>query len=708
MKNRKKIKIMAICLLVMSMTAATACAMSTVPAEETVAETIAEETATEAAIEEVAVEETADQGEQALVPRRLPLNRVVQNTYMGNVDSIIHNDSYSSDVTSTVVPLGIDTEVSLELDNQGQNATPNAFFDNNGNTIATFQGGISIKDLSTDEAKVLGSFIPMQAEGENYFVQTSYAFVDEKNRIVAPTSHGHIIILETTDDTSEILPVFHKVMDVDIVSAAKDVLGTETDTNLLSIIYDYQGNLWFTTGGFRIDPSRYAPGFLGYLSREYIDAACNGESVNAADHLYFKKLTEGEGCENGISSNPSGAVILTNKTCYMLNAQDEVEVTWQYDYESNGANDATGEYAGGGLAWGSGTTPTLTTELVLFTNNMDPVELIALSSETGEEVARTPVLEKLPEGTPVSVENSIIVYAGDEERTSVLVCNWFGAGSAGLADPDSDSSVQTYEALYSPEWTAQGGIMIAPGIERVDVVKQGSEYSVEKKWFRDDIRDTAMIKLSTATGYLYGYWQDLETTMWGFQILDFETGDTLKTYEVSSLPEYNNMAVGMIADKSGNNLLCPTNHQELTRIQDRFVYLPETPAARLDLDETTREALSDEEFAERSGSTQTAASYLSGALLPNQAGPITVAFKINGLEGTASDLTLYTAAADGKLKAMDAQEWLLYDADGNVQDDKAELAPETVYEVHFKVTDQSDMDLDTAEKEIRVKMILGR
>lgn len=55
MKNRKKIKIMAICLLVMSMTAATACAMSTVPAEETVAETIAEETATEAAIEEVAV-----------------------------------------------------------------------------------------------------------------------------------------------------------------------------------------------------------------------------------------------------------------------------------------------------------------------------------------------------------------------------------------------------------------------------------------------------------------------------------------------------------------------------------------------------------------------------------------------------------------------------------------------------------------------------
>ena len=37
------------------------------------------------------------------------------------------------------------------------------------------------------------------------------------------------------------------------------------DQNLLSIIYDYDGNLWFVTGGFRIYPARNPAGFIGYL-----------------------------------------------------------------------------------------------------------------------------------------------------------------------------------------------------------------------------------------------------------------------------------------------------------------------------------------------------------------------------------------------------------------------------------------------------------
>ena len=134
----------------------------------------------------------------------------------------------------------------------------------------------------------------------------------------------------------------------------------------------------------------------------------------------------------------------------MLRADDGVDIVWRTAYESNGANDAEpdSDYSGGGLSWGSGTTPTLTKDLVLFTDNQAPVNLLAMSSETGEVVAETPVLDELPDGTPVAVENSILVYSGDASRTSVLVCNWFGAGNAGLADPDTDSSVQSYEALY--------------------------------------------------------------------------------------------------------------------------------------------------------------------------------------------------------------------------------------------------------------------
>ena len=46
--------------------------------------------------------------------------------------------------------------------------------------------------------------------------------------------------------------------------------------------------------------------------------------------------------------------------------------------------------------------------------------------------------------------------------TSTIVCNWFGAGSAGLADPNSDSSIQSYANIYDMNWLTKGNCMIAP------------------------------------------------------------------------------------------------------------------------------------------------------------------------------------------------------------------------------------------------------
>ena len=66
----------------------------------------------------------------------------------------------------------------------------------------------------------------------------------------------------------------------------------------------------------------------------------------------------------------------------------------------------------------------------MFTDNQDPVNLIALDMKTGEKVASLPVLDELPEGVQVSVENSAIVYDDGEGTVSTVVCNWFGAGSA--------------------------------------------------------------------------------------------------------------------------------------------------------------------------------------------------------------------------------------------------------------------------------------
>lgn len=50
----------------------------------------------------------------------------------------------------------------------------------------------------------------------------------------------------------------------------------------------------------------------------------------------------------------------------------------------------------------------------MITDNKVPVNLLALDIKTGEVVASMPVLDELPEGMQVSVENSAIVYDNSE------------------------------------------------------------------------------------------------------------------------------------------------------------------------------------------------------------------------------------------------------------------------------------------------------
>ncbi len=650
-----------------------------------------------------AVGNTGDDVESAtstIVPKPLAVNAVTQNPYMAASENSVHNDTYSSDVTGAVLPLGIDSELSLSLETKNPQAPSAAFYDEEGNAITPFVGGVAIVDMTGDTITRKGVFVPSEHDDEAYRVQISYSFVDSYGNVVLPTSHGHVIVLQTKDDKGEILPVFQKVMDVDVVSLAVEQFGQEIDKNLLSIVYDYEGNLWFVTGGFRIYPERNPAGFLGYISQDYIKAVLKGEHVDADEHVRLYQLSEGESAENGISSSEHGAVILTNKACYMLNADKEkgVDVLWKTPYESNGTNDAQPEsdYTGGGLAYGSGTTPTLTKDLVLFTDNQDPVNVMALSAETGEVVATIPVLDGLDESVPVSVENSILVYSGGPERTSVLVCNWFGAGNAGLSRPDADSSVQTYANIYDQNWTDEGNKYIAPGVERVDIVKTEDGYTAEKVWFRDDIRDTAMIKLSTATGYYYGYWQNMDTGMWAYYVLDHETGETVLEVPVSNLPAYNNMAVGMIQDVRGNALYCPTNNMEMVCWQDTFAYLPDSPAKGIDLYDMERYHVTAESFKEKSGSDLQPASYLMKAAASNLPEETTVAFKVNGLSGSPSSYSLYIENKNGSLRSYEG-DWQLCDAKGNPLADNTQLKPEQMAEIRLQMKDRVSVILAIEE-----------
>ena len=660
--------------------------------------------AEETQVEETQTEENA--GQTSELPIKTLTPKVIDvNPYMAASDSNIHHDCYNTDSTDEVLPVDIYSEINVSYEKVNPNASPAVFFDSYGHAVVPLLGGLAIRDINAEETQTLGYFSPKQHDNGDYLIQSSYSFVDESNRLVCPTNNNHVLMLKATDEEGNVLPEFEKVLDIDIKAAAEAALGKTLDQNLLSVVFDYEGNLWFATGGFRIYPDRKQQGTFGYVSRAAIDKILNGEDVDLSDAVFVYELEPGEGAENGIAASKEGAVILTNLKCYLLQADNGVKKVWETSYKSVGAKESKegDETTGGGLAWGGGCSPSLTNDLVMFTDNQDPVNLIAVDMKTGEQVASMPVIDELPEGTQVSVENSAIVYDDGEGTVSTIVCNWFGAGSAKLGEADNDSSIQSYENIYDVGWLRQGNKMIAPGIERVDTVKTEDGYEMKSIWCRSDLSDTSMMKLSTATGYIYGYVQDMETGMWQYIMLDFETGETAFTMDISDKPGYNNMAIGMYAGNSGNALYCPTGYLELLRLQDRFVYLPEMPYRKVDLDQAMRNVLSQEKFAADGGQGDVEG-WLNTITIENVHPNTTVAIRMKGISGETGSLKLYAYGTDGTLKEVPAEKWHIQTEDGETPDT---LSEDVLYEVHMTVEDGGDFDLSETEKEIKISAVLG-
>lgn len=664
-------------------------------------------------------ENSGDEMQNTLVPRWMDDNDVVQNPYLSMAEASIHNDVYNSDVTAKAMPLGIYPEIIEGISSDSPNSPPAFFYDNLGRAIAPFSqlmddgsvlsGGIAIRDMDSSNLEVKGKFLPyLDDNNSKYGIQISYSFVDKDNYLIGPTTNGHVVMIRTTDENNDVLPVFEKVLDVDIVGGAIKALGDDIDKNLLSLVYDYNGNLWFVTGGFHKNPAYSKAGFWGYLDREYIDRYLAGEgNLNAEEYLHYTKLADGENAENGIAAHMEGCVILTNQACYLLDVSNgNINTRWKVPYESSGGKNAQkdSEITGAGLAWGGGSSPTLTKELVLFTDNQKIVNLIAVNIKTGEIVIKTPVLD-LGDKVTVSIENSISVYAPDSKRVSVLVCNWFGAGNANIFNPDADSSVQSYNNLYDDNWRENGSKYLMPGVERIDILKnKDGTYQAKSIWQRDDLKDTSMIKFASGAGYYYGYTQDEKTSKWGFFALDYDTGKTLFWKDVSKQPSYNNIAVGIMQGNNGNAIYCPTNSQVLVRLQDRFAYLPDEPDKKLDIVKMERKRLSDADFKKASNSKETVASYLLSATVEKVKKESHIAFRINGLNGSKDEYTAYYMSKDGKLKKI--KEFKICDEKGKEISKK--LNEKAIYELRVKVNASSEMNIASKEETVTSMVILAK
>lgn len=162
--------------------------------------------------------------------------------------------------------------------------------------------------------------------------------------------------------------------------------------------------------------------------------------------------------------------------------------------------------------------------------------------------------------------------------------------------------------------------------------------------------------------------------------------------------------IGMYTGNSGNALYCPTGYLELLRLQDRFVYLPELPYREVDLDQAARNVLAQEQFAQ-DGGEGTVASWRNTATIRNVHPNTTVAFRMNNLSGSASDLTLYAYGPDGKLVKVAPELWSITDETGAAV---TELTDGVLYELRVTVADGGDFDLSETEKEIKLSVVLGK
>jgi len=248
----------------------------------------------------------------ALPVKAMNAKRVDENPYMAKSDANIHHDGYNTDSTDEVLPLGIYPEINVSYEKTNANASPAIYFDSYGHAVVPLLGGIAIRDLNAEETKTLGYFSPKQHDGGGYVIQSSYTFLDSENRIVCPTSNNHVLMLRATDEAGNVLPEFEKVLDIDIKAAAEAALGKELTQNLLSVVFDYDGNLWFATGGFRIYPEREQQGVLGYIAHSAIEAILNGEQADLSKAVFVYGLALGEGAENGIAASKDGVITSMN------------------------------------------------------------------------------------------------------------------------------------------------------------------------------------------------------------------------------------------------------------------------------------------------------------------------------------------------------------------------------------------------------------
>jgi hypothetical protein len=195
-------------------------------------------------------------------------------------------------------------------------------------------------DPKTLESQASMVLPPKQGVSTGVFTDFSgggYFYLDDKDRVIAPTNSRHVYVIGETDP-----PGFELQQDYDLTKVVPQ------GDKIISALPDWAGRIWFAS----------TAGVVGF--------------VNPADGS-IKSIDTKEPNGNSFSVDDTGGVyIVTDKAMYRFDASPSgIVTTWREAYDNIGVKKP------GQTQVGSGTTPTVMgPDYVAITDNADPMNVV--------------------------------------------------------------------------------------------------------------------------------------------------------------------------------------------------------------------------------------------------------------------------------------------------------------------------------------------
>jgi hypothetical protein len=382
-----------------------------------------------------------------------------QHPFMAANDrSNLHDDAYQSDAGVVPGPLGYHAKVRSTFFAQ---ECASVTFDRRGRLLTVCVGAVNVtaRILDPHTLATLATYsLPPRSPSSvpNTFTSFGgggYFYLDNRDRMVVPTSDGHIDVLAETGTAGA--PALTLVRQYDVSSAA-------AGSSILSVLPDWSGHLWLVTTN----------GTVAVVDRK-------SGAVRA-------RRLPGEKIGNSIAVDETGGVfVVSDRALYRFDANStgKPAITWRAAYDA-GTRTKPGQ-----TEFGSGTTPTIirrrSKHFVAITDNANPrmhvlVYPAGRSGSTHVPLCSAPVFAPRRSDT----DNSLIAVGN-----AIIVENNYGYTGPVQTTPSSPSRVTP---------TTQ------PGVARINVdYAHGGCHVV---WDNKRVRvPTSVSKASSATGLVYVY-----------------------------------------------------------------------------------------------------------------------------------------------------------------------------------------------------------